>query len=165
MHTVVNKFRRSLSLKIFVAVFIILGLQTVFGMIVWQKFGPENMGTFGDMFGGLNVAFSGLAFYAIVYSLVLQRAELELQRNELELARKELSKAAEANLEQAKHMKKAAQIDAISSSASIYTQLSLYKNDAGNRIFGKYDNERTAALYRLDKILNETESHAEKEGA
>lgn len=36
-------------------------------------------GEFGDMFGGLNALFSGLAFAGVVYALLLQRKDLQLQ--------------------------------------------------------------------------------------
>jgi len=45
---------------------------------------------FGDMFGALNTAFSGLAFAGVIYAIVLQRRELQLQRRELILQRREL---------------------------------------------------------------------------
>jgi len=53
-------------------------------------------GQFGDMFGGLNAFFSGLAFLGVIYAIILQREELSLQRKELELTRKELKRTAEA---------------------------------------------------------------------
>lgn len=56
----------------------------------------EARGQFGDMFGGLNAIFSGLAFLGVIYAVLLQRTELELQRKELELTRKELARTAEA---------------------------------------------------------------------
>lgn len=48
-------------------------------------------GQFGDSFGALNTFFSGLAFAAFVYTVLLQRHELELQRNEMALTREELA--------------------------------------------------------------------------
>ena len=44
-------------------------------------------GTFGDMFGGLNALFSGLAFAGIILTIYMQRRELEFQREELRLTR------------------------------------------------------------------------------
>jgi hypothetical protein len=57
-------------------------------------------GQMGDMFGSLNVLFTGLAFWGLVYSIILQRRELEetkkkaeeeiaLQKEQLELAKKQ----------------------------------------------------------------------------
>ena len=40
-------------------------------------------GTFGDMFGGLNTFFSGLAFAGIVYAILLQREDLIETRKEV----------------------------------------------------------------------------------
>jgi hypothetical protein len=53
-------------------------------------------GLFGDMFGGINAIFSGLAFLGIIYAIILQGEELRLQREELELTRKELQRTAQA---------------------------------------------------------------------
>jgi hypothetical protein len=57
-------------------------------IVIWYlsfyllKDSPDR-GTFGDMFGGINALFSGLAFAGLIYTILLQREELELQRNEL----------------------------------------------------------------------------------
>lgn len=47
-------------------------------------------GTFGDQFGAVNALFSGLAFAGLIYTIILQRRDLELQRNDLQLQREEL---------------------------------------------------------------------------
>ncbi|HAB16603.1 MAG TPA: hypothetical protein PLX89_11895 [Verrucomicrobiota bacterium] len=44
-------------------------------------------GQFGDMFGGLNALFSGLAFAGVVYALLLQRRDLQQQHDGLQLQR------------------------------------------------------------------------------
>src|SRR5688500_3428531 len=46
-------------------------------------------GQFGDMFGTVNALFSGLAFAGIIFTILLQREELEAQRHELEETRNE----------------------------------------------------------------------------
>jgi uncharacterized membrane protein len=51
----------------------------------------DNAGIFGDQFGGLNALFSGLAFAALVVTLLMQREELELQREELKSTRDEIA--------------------------------------------------------------------------
>ncbi len=53
-------------------------------------------GLSGDMFGSVNALFSGLALAGIIYTIFLQRKELQLQRHELELTRNELKRTAEA---------------------------------------------------------------------
>lgn len=50
----------------------------------------EIRGTFGDQFGAVNALFSGLAFAGLIYTIILQRRDLELQRNDLRLQREEL---------------------------------------------------------------------------
>jgi len=57
----------------------------------------DDRGTFGDTFGAINALFSGFAFAGIVYTIILQKKELELQRLELIDTRKELSRAADAH--------------------------------------------------------------------
>lgn len=48
-------------------------------------------GTFGDQFGAVNALFSGLAFTGLIYTIILQRRDLELQRRDLKLQRDELA--------------------------------------------------------------------------
>lgn len=65
----------------------VIALWALFAFYVYDM--PKR-GTFGDMFGGLNALFSGLAFAGIIYTIYLQRSELALQRQELALTRNEL---------------------------------------------------------------------------
>lgn len=51
---------------------------------------------FGDSFGAVNTLFSGLAFAGLIYTVHIQRKELQLQREELQISRAELSRSAEA---------------------------------------------------------------------
>lgn len=68
----------------------IAGIQVVLGLLTWNLVAPEDRGTFGDMFGAVNTLFSGLAFAAVVYAILLQRDDLQLQREDLRLQREEL---------------------------------------------------------------------------
>lgn len=47
-------------------------------------------GQFGDMFGALNVLFSGFAFAALYYTISLQQLQLKQQDEQLRLQREEL---------------------------------------------------------------------------
>lgn len=49
-------------------------------------------GTFGDQFGFVNALFSGLAFAGVIYTIILQKDELECQRQELVDNRKEMER-------------------------------------------------------------------------
>lgn len=65
----------------------VVGLLVANGSWLYGK-DPTTRGTFGDMFGGVNALFSGLAFSVLAFTLLLQRFELKLQREELAETRK-----------------------------------------------------------------------------
>ncbi len=54
-------------------------------------FDRVGIGTFGDMFGGINALFSGIALAGIIFTIFLQRKELKLQRKELKNTREEFT--------------------------------------------------------------------------
>jgi uncharacterized protein (DUF2225 family) len=56
----------------------------------------EKLGQYGDFFGSFNALVSLLAFGGLIYTIHLQRKDLELQREELKLTREELKRQAEA---------------------------------------------------------------------
>lgn len=58
----------------------------------------SDRGTVGDMFGAVNALFSGLAFAALIYTILLQREEIKTNRKEIELNRKELKKSTQAQI-------------------------------------------------------------------
>ena len=58
----------------------------------------EVRGTVGDMFGAVNALFSGLAFAALIYTIILQREEIKANRSEIAQNRKELKKSTQAQL-------------------------------------------------------------------
>ena len=66
------------------------------GGVIWGFGDWERQSQFGDMFGGLNAVFSGLALAGVVLAVFMQREELQLQRKELELTREELHRQADA---------------------------------------------------------------------
>ena len=53
--------------------------------------GENTRGTFGDQFGAVNALFSGLAFTGLIYTIILQRKDLEIQRHDLKLQREEIA--------------------------------------------------------------------------
>lgn len=59
----------------------------------WWLIHPlENRGTFGDMFGAANALFTGLAFAAVIYAILLQRYEVSLLKEELNRSKTLLEK-------------------------------------------------------------------------
>jgi len=76
-------------LIILITIIILLWLAYCIAIIKW--IGEWSIrGQFGDLFGGLNTLFSGLAFSALIYAIYLQHKELKLQRLELKQTREEL---------------------------------------------------------------------------
>lgn len=78
-----------------------LAVIAVSVLIIWATSGwlvssTKDPGQFGDMFGAVNALFSGLAFATLIYTVFLQRRELQLQREELAETRKELRRSAAA---------------------------------------------------------------------
>ena len=111
------------SLKWFLFVVIgILVLQLIYGVAVYRVMGPamSTRGQFGDMFGGLNALFTGLAFAAVIYTILLQRKDLELQRLELQRSRRELHRAAEAQVGQVAALNEAANLRAMTALVNTY---------------------------------------------
>lgn len=56
---------------------------TLWGASGYWLYGNENRGTFGDMFGAANALFTGLAFGGVVYTILLQRKEMEDRQREV----------------------------------------------------------------------------------
>ena len=104
-----------------VAICAVFLAQIVYGIVVFMVFRRMDVrGQFGDIFGGINALFTGLAFAGVIYTILLQRRELELQRTELRLNRDELSRSAQAQTEQVLRMKEAADLNAMTSLLNVY---------------------------------------------
>jgi hypothetical protein len=113
------------GLWLIVAVLFVVLAQIVYGSLVFYFLGPPMAprGQFGDLFGGVNALFTGLAFAGVIYTILLQRSELKLQREELRLTREELHRSADAQLEQVKRLEEAAELSAISTLVNTYGAL------------------------------------------
>ena len=85
-----KKNNLSLLTKLIVLVVIIWSSSTLLILLGLDNW--SDRGTFGDLFGAVNALFSGLAFAGLIYTIVLQKQDLELQRNEIALNRAELKK-------------------------------------------------------------------------
>ncbi len=76
-----------------ISVAIILAVWT--GNLVFANWFIDNgaaQGQFGDQFGACSALFSGLAFVALIYTIMLQSDELKLQREEIGLQREEVKR-------------------------------------------------------------------------
>lgn len=76
MLTWINKYQAPL---ITILVFIFLALFFIVYFLLVTNYYPSitDSGSFGDMFGAVSAVFSGLAFLGVVYTIVLQRKELQ----------------------------------------------------------------------------------------
>lgn len=129
-------------------------------------------GQFGDMFGGVNSLFSGLAFAGLIYTSILQRKELALQRKDFMLTRNELMRSAEAQEESGKAL--TAQLNSMVIAANINgltTIIDYYKGIAAKTTEekGRKDAERKVgnaindiARY-MDEINLELENQKKKD--
>jgi hypothetical protein len=106
---------------------IVLWLANLLGMVCLDF---ANRGTFGDMFGASNALFSGLAFAGIIYTIALQRKELELQRKELRETKLALEKSAKAQelseralSKQVESMELSAKLNALTSISNITMEM------------------------------------------
>ena len=52
-------------------------------VLTWLMPTWAERGTFGDSFGAVNALFSGFAFAGLIYTIVLQRKEIEANREEI----------------------------------------------------------------------------------
>jgi hypothetical protein len=71
---------------------VITSLIIIVGTLIGNYFlliGNNDKSSIGSMFGVASALFSGLAFGGIIYTILLQRNELELQRHELRQTREE----------------------------------------------------------------------------
>lgn len=88
-----NKDDRLLIIMSGFVVLLVVGLWvTTYLSLFWKD--EESRGTFGDMFGGVNALFSGLAFGGIIISIFLQRQDIGLQRDEIRATKVELARTA-----------------------------------------------------------------------
>jgi len=71
-------------------VILVILIIVLWGLFWYFLHDEPERGTWGDMFGGANALFSGLAFAGVIYAIFLQRRELVLQREELIATRQEL---------------------------------------------------------------------------
>lgn len=67
---------------------VVTGIWILSWVLIQNYYGTgtdDGRGTFGDMFGAVNSLFSGLAFSGIIYTIIMQRKDLELQAESIKL--------------------------------------------------------------------------------
>ena len=85
----------------------VIGLWGLSALVIgWVLDDWTVRGTFGDLFGAVNALFSGLAFAGLIYTIVLQRREIEANREEIKKtnkAQKHTQRVMDGQLEQMQH--------------------------------------------------------------
>lgn len=133
---------------------VVLTMVAAWAIVVVALFsGWTDRGQFGDMFGGINAIFSGLAFASLAYALYLQRRELSLQRLELALTRRELRKQADAQADHAATALRAAQITGLGALYQGYS--AMWTGNASHLIGVDPVNEIRRVQAQLVELLDE----------
>lgn len=153
-----NISKVGLLTKLILLVIIIWFLSTIliiFGLDNWS-----DRGTFGDLYGAVNALFSGLAFAGLIYTIVLQKRDLELQRNEIALNRAELKKTSKAQqnsekalIEQVEQMKVASKLNALKTLIDYYNIQIANPNNPSDIIL-KAKEKRRATIKEIDSLID-----------
>lgn len=152
-----------------------VGIVAIGIFFLVRKFIPEleKMAQFGDSFGFVNVIFSGLALFAISYSLLMQIRAFSLQQEELKLTREELKKTAVAQVNTQKALEKQVKIMAYQSMITAYSDVysnkiaglnSYVQNEIKGRvgIASKYQIEHKLYKEKIKPLVNDMELELEK---
>lgn len=153
-----NKSKIGLLTKLIILVLAIWILSTVlilFGLDNWS-----DRGTFGDLFGAVNALFSGLAFAGLIYTIMLQKEDLELQRSEIALNRAELRKTATAQqksekalVEQVEQMKISSKLNALNSILNYYNIQIANPNNSSD-VVAIAKSKRKEIIKEIDELAN-----------
>jgi flagellar biosynthesis component FlhA len=120
----------------------------------------SDRGTFGDLFGAVNALFSGLAFAGLIYTIVLQKQDLELQRNEIALNRAELKKTAKAQqhsekalIQQVEQMKLASKLNALKILIDYYN-IQIANPNNSPEVVAKSKEKRKMTIQEIDLLID-----------
>ena len=95
--------RKTRLLDVFILALVVLILFFMPVLLqVYLGIDENRLGVYGDFFGSINAFVSALAFAGLIFTIVLQRKDLQLQRLELQLTREELKRQAMAQENSAK---------------------------------------------------------------
>lgn len=119
-----------------------------YGLDNWSE-----RGTFGDLFGAVNALFSGLAFAGLIYTIILQKEDIEIQRKEIAQNRAELKKSANAQKQQVEQMKLTARLDALKTLIDYYN-IQITNPNASEEIIQKAKARRKKTILEIDALIN-----------
>lgn len=152
-----KKAKTSLLLTLIIVVVVIWVLSAFF--IIYFLDDWSERGTFGDLFGAVNGLFSGLAFAGLIYTIVLQKQDIELQRNEIQMNRTELKKSAKAQEksekalnDQVEQMKITSKLNALNTIINYYNlQIT---NSTNQESIIKFKEKRRESIKEIDVLID-----------
>ena len=134
---------------------VIILLFTINGFILYDI---PNRGTFGDMFGGVNALFSGLAFVGIVYTFLLQRRDLNNSKEDFKIHQFEnnLNSLINSHLKIVEQLSYKANNSEIIKGREVFKVVFESKKQMGKICFEEEDNlgHYFRNIYRILKIIS-----------
>ena len=169
-HLLFNKISRMKIFfkKNFITLITLFSLAFVIGGWIYTYYSLNNLGTtergtFGDMFGGINSLFSGLAFCGIIISIMMQSEELKLQREEIKQNREELKGSRIAQEEQGKslhrqaeNLKISAKLSALNTLVNYYTEKANMDKESSNTFNSRFAGAQN--IQKAEKYVKEIEN-------
>ncbi len=144
---------------ILVFIVVIIWLFSAIGITTYLDDWSDR-GTFGDLFGAVNALFSGLAFAALIYTIVLQRDEISQNRKEIIHNRKELAKNAKLQ-QKAQHIlvEQVAQTHLSAKMNAMRTLVDYYNNQIANpnsppEVITKAKMKRKLIIRQIDDLID-----------
>lgn len=151
-----NQF--SLLIKMSIAVIIFWALSAILIYSFISNWGDR--GAVGDLCGAVNALFSGLAFAALIFTIILQRDEIKQNRSEILLNRKELAKGSKLQQKaQTVLMQQVAQTHLSAQMNAMRILVDYYNNQISNpksttEIIDKAKLKRKAIIIQIDKLID-----------
>jgi len=134
---------------------VIILLFTINGFILYDI---PNRGTYGDMFGGVNALFSGLAFVGIVYTFLLQRRDLNNSKEDFKIHQFEnnLNSLINSHLKIVEQLSYKANNSEIIKGREVFKVVFESKKQMGKICFEEEDNlgHYFRNIYRILKIIS-----------
>ncbi|WP_435623311.1 hypothetical protein [Flagellimonas sp.] len=140
---------------------VVVGIWVLSAILILVFFDNwETRGTFGDLFGAVNALFSGMAFAGLLYTIILQKQDINLQREEIAANRLELKKSAKAQQnsekalkEQVEQMKITSKLNALNTIINFYN-LQIANPNNNEEIIAKSREKRRQAIKEIDALID-----------
>ena len=140
-------------------------LLWIFSAFVIYLYGDSwsERGTIGDMFGAVNALFSGLAFAALLFTIIMQREEMMLNREEIILNRRSITASSLAQKEsQDILIKQVEQMHLSAKMNAIQTLITYYNSEIehplnSEEVIAKAKAKSKELITMIDRLIEEIE--------